>query len=183
MSNIATGSTTLVGQIRTCTAWIEAGSKSDIRLAAPMHVQIEERGKAARFPTPRPRPWRAWKVGGLPPPTERNSFWPQVQQETCTTPPPKVPLLTRWAVTTMAPPVATETIASSEGPQKARHRTVADSKKGVELPPSTKDEHDQFFWTYTEEPHRTRRQAIIKAHPEVRHISDVLRVSALINSH
>jgi sphingolipid delta-4 desaturase len=24
-----------------------------------------------------------------------------------------------------------------------------------------------FFWTYTEEPHRSRRQAIIKAHPEV----------------
>jgi hypothetical protein len=29
------------------------------------------------------------------------------------------------------------------------------------------NEHDIFFWTYTEEPHRTRRQAIIKAHPEV----------------
>ena len=28
-------------------------------------------------------------------------------------------------------------------------------------------EHDKFFWTYTEEPHATRRQAIIKAHPEV----------------
>ena len=28
-------------------------------------------------------------------------------------------------------------------------------------------ESDKFFWTYTEEPHRTRRQAIIKAHPEV----------------
>jgi hypothetical protein len=26
---------------------------------------------------------------------------------------------------------------------------------------------DDFFWTYTEEPHATRRQAIIKAHPEV----------------
>ena len=26
---------------------------------------------------------------------------------------------------------------------------------------------DQFFWTCTEEPHRTRRQAIIKAYPEV----------------
>lgn len=26
---------------------------------------------------------------------------------------------------------------------------------------------DEFLWTYTEEPHRTRRQAIIKAHPEV----------------
>lgn len=25
----------------------------------------------------------------------------------------------------------------------------------------------EFFWTYTEEPHRTRRMAIIKAHPEV----------------
>lgn len=29
------------------------------------------------------------------------------------------------------------------------------------------NDHDKFFWTYTEEPHRTRRQAIIKAHPEV----------------
>ncbi|KAK5138262.1 hypothetical protein LTR08_003323 [Meristemomyces frigidus] len=29
------------------------------------------------------------------------------------------------------------------------------------------NDHDRFFWTYTEEPHRTRRQAIIKAHPEV----------------
>jgi sphingolipid delta-4 desaturase len=34
-------------------------------------------------------------------------------------------------------------------------------KKGWE-----KHEKD-FFWTYTEEPHRTRRMAIIKAHPEV----------------
>ena len=29
-------------------------------------------------------------------------------------------------------------------------------------------DHEDFFWTYTEEPHRTRRMAIIKAHPEVR---------------
>lgn len=26
---------------------------------------------------------------------------------------------------------------------------------------------DHFFWSYTEEPHKSRRQAIIKAHPEV----------------
>src|ERR1700744_5261905 len=26
---------------------------------------------------------------------------------------------------------------------------------------------DNFLWTYTEEPHRSRRMAIIKAHPEV----------------
>ncbi|KAG5949466.1 hypothetical protein E4U53_005857 [Claviceps sorghi] len=32
--------------------------------------------------------------------------------------------------------------------------------------PSGNPKHD-FFWTYTEEPHRTRRLAIIKAHPEI----------------
>ena len=30
-----------------------------------------------------------------------------------------------------------------------------------------KADNNDFFWTYTEEPHRSRRQAIIKAHPEV----------------
>ncbi|OJD28804.1 dihydroceramide delta-desaturase [Diplodia corticola] len=30
----------------------------------------------------------------------------------------------------------------------------------------TKNAEPDFFWTYTEEPHRTRRMAIIKAHPE-----------------
>ncbi|KAF2280585.1 sphingolipid delta4-desaturase [Westerdykella ornata] len=39
-------------------------------------------------------------------------------------------------------------------------------KVGVSETPKEED-HDRFFWTYTEEPHRTRRQAIIKAHPEV----------------
>ena len=33
---------------------------------------------------------------------------------------------------------------------------------------ATEKEYRDFFWTYTEEPHRTRRLAIIKAHPEVR---------------
>ncbi|EFW19965.1 hypothetical protein D8B26_003552 [Coccidioides posadasii str. Silveira] len=34
-------------------------------------------------------------------------------------------------------------------------------------PPSNSSVEDHFFWTYTEEPHKSRRQAIIKAHPEV----------------
>ena len=38
-------------------------------------------------------------------------------------------------------------------------------------PPESSIVEDQFFWTYTEEPHRSRRQAIIKAHPEVRSTS------------
>lgn len=36
--------------------------------------------------------------------------------------------------------------------------------------------HD-FFWTYTEEPHRTRRQEIIKAHPEVKPLNRPLTLS------
>ncbi|KFY22714.1 hypothetical protein V493_06376 [Pseudogymnoascus sp. VKM F-4281 (FW-2241)] len=34
--------------------------------------------------------------------------------------------------------------------------------------PKDDEKYEHFFWTYTEEPHRTRRMAIIKAHPEVR---------------
>jgi hypothetical protein len=41
-------------------------------------------------------------------------------------------------------------------------------KVSQEKTSSTQEHEDNFFWAYTEEPHRTRRQAIIKAHPEVR---------------
>jgi sphingolipid 4-desaturase/C4-monooxygenase len=34
-------------------------------------------------------------------------------------------------------------------------------------PDSQKIIEDRFFWTYTEEPHKSRRHAIIKAHPEI----------------
>lgn len=50
-------------------------------------------------------------------------------------------------------------------PAAAKARANGSAKKEVEQPLDVK-EHD-FFWTYTEEPHRTRRMAIIKAHPEV----------------
>ena len=46
------------------------------------------------------------------------------------------------------------------------------SPKETAPPLETVKEHD-FFWTYTEEPHRTRRQAIIKAHPEVRDLANL----------
>ena len=44
-----------------------------------------------------------------------------------------------------------------------RNFTVTAEKQQAEAAHNGED----FFWTYTEEPHRTRRMAIIKAHPEV----------------
>lgn len=61
---------------------------------------------------------------------------------------------------------STVTAAGSENGngklRKAKDVEVEEEKVGWE-----KHERD-FYWTYTEEPHRTRRMAIIKAHPEVR---------------
>ncbi|CAG8883700.1 unnamed protein product [Penicillium nalgiovense] len=47
---------------------------------------------------------------------------------------------------------------------KTSDKTQPESTR-IQAPEALVD--DQFFWTYTEEPHRSRRQAIIKAHPEV----------------
>lgn len=47
-----------------------------------------------------------------------------------------------------------------------KQRRGAGANKAGETDMTGPPAHD-FFWTYTEEPHRTRRNAIIKAHPEV----------------
>ena len=67
----------------------------------------------------------------------------------------------------MAPSAATTSTLMAE-------QTVNPRKSSKQQPDATdavldapQDEADNFFWTYTEEPHRSRRQAIIKAHPEV----------------
>src|ERR1041384_1961280 len=44
------------------------------------------------------------------------------------------------------------------GPEKNVGKEIEETEHGPE---------DKFFWTYTEEPHRTRRQAIIKAHKDI----------------
>jgi sphingolipid delta-4 desaturase len=51
----------------------------------------------------------------------------------------------------------------------SRTSTIAKTSAATaSLPPNVSDAgNSQFFWTYTEEPHRSRRQAIIKAHPEI----------------
>ena len=50
---------------------------------------------------------------------------------------------------------------------KAESSGVTENLSTRITPPETSSVDDHFFWTYTEEPHRSRRQAIIKAHPEV----------------
>lgn len=60
--------------------------------------------------------------------------------------------------TTTVPPTPRSTTLKAVDP------TVESEQAPLDAP---KNDHDLFFWTYTEEPHRSRRQAIIKAHPEV----------------
>jgi len=74
-------------------------------------------------------------------------------------------------------PASTSTVTTSSRSPKGkdsknarlRVENTKEDKDGGEVErvePLEVKEHD-FFWTYTEEPHRTRRMAIIKAHPEV----------------
>lgn len=63
---------------------------------------------------------------------------------------------------TMRSSVSTATVPS-KSPAPRGFTVKADGQQE----PKFENEHDHFFWTYTEEPHRTRRMAIIKAHPEV----------------
>ena len=58
----------------------------------------------------------------------------------------------------------------------------ASSKPDLPKQVSARFDGDQFFWSYTEEPHRTRRQAIIKAHPEVRSLPSTAPSPQLISS-
>lgn len=68
----------------------------------------------------------------------------------------------------MSSAVATTTVTSTQRGPKSHAIKPEQVLSGKETETVTAvDEHDRFFWTYTEEPHRTRRQAIIKAHPEV----------------
>ncbi|KAL8711547.1 MAG: hypothetical protein Q9220_003957 [cf. Caloplaca sp. 1 TL-2023] len=61
-------------------------------------------------------------------------------------------------------PTATQT---SLGLLESPESSVTLSTKSDQVESISND----FFWTYTEEPHRTRRQAIIKAHPEPYHLT------------
>ena len=67
------------------------------------------------------------------------------------------------------------TRASPKTPASAASGNGNGAKQTAAMAPAERDaietKYRDFFWTYTEEPHRTRRLAIIKAHPEVRFTS------------
>ncbi|KAK4896652.1 sphingolipid delta-4 desaturase [Elasticomyces elasticus] len=66
----------------------------------------------------------------------------------------------------MSSSVSTATLTSRTSHKSSVINETAAGKEQVSAPEDGKD-YDRFFWAYTEEPHRSRRQAIIKAHPEV----------------
>jgi sphingolipid delta-4 desaturase len=70
----------------------------------------------------------------------------------------------------MARSAATTAVKEAKPPAASAAKDAKDDKQ-----------HD-FFWTYTEEPHRTRRLAIIKAHPEARKDTSSFSRSAPIDA-
>lgn len=81
----------------------------------------------------------------------------------------------------MPAPTSTTTTSLPAKKDDSEMRSRAPQEKTPRAPPLEVKEHD-FFWTYTEEPHRTRRQAIIKAHPEVPSSMPCLRFNGLTSS-
>lgn len=59
----------------------------------------------------------------------------------------------------MANPIAKKKHVGVNGEPRSRQDTS--ERDAIEA------KYRDFFWTYTEEPHRTRRLEIIKAHPDV----------------
>ncbi|KAJ5031488.1 dihydroceramide delta-desaturase [Bipolaris maydis] len=89
--------------------------------------------------------------------------WSDLKREEASAPPlPTLNLQLSLTAATMRSSVSTATVPSKN--PAPRGFTV---KAEEQQEPKFENEHDHFFWTYTEEPHRTRRMAIIKAHPEV----------------
>jgi sphingolipid delta-4 desaturase len=66
--------------------------------------------------------------------------------------------------------MARSVTATTNGPSKRKEPANGKpSANGAAAAEALLDDpgYRDFFWTYTEEPHRTRRLEIIKAHPEV----------------
>ncbi|EPE05353.1 dihydroceramide delta -desaturase [Ophiostoma piceae UAMH 11346] len=69
------------------------------------------------------------------------------------------------ASTTATAPAPSATERKTNGTVKTDSANNTDDADNTDV--ETQPKYRDFFWTYTEEPHRSRRLAIIKAHPEV----------------
>ena len=67
----------------------------------------------------------------------------------------------------MSSSVSTATVSLPQQTAAGAKTAVPQQKAQEQQQASKGNKQDEFFWTYTEKPHATRRQAIIKAHPEV----------------
>ncbi|KAL4873151.1 hypothetical protein BDV12DRAFT_182409 [Aspergillus spectabilis] len=90
--------------------------------------------------------------------------------------PPLCDVKGSYTAHSLPPPTMVSTVETSATPQlrtsatknlRTASKPHEDEPSTRVPPPGTSSVDDHFFWTYTEEPHRSRRQAIIKAHPEV----------------
>ena len=79
---------------------------------------------------------------------------------------PQPKILKEGDTTLVTMPASTSTVTTSTKASNGTAKLRGEPGSEEIAPPLNVKEHD-FFWTYTEEPHRTRRMAIIKAHPEV----------------
>ena len=66
-----------------------------------------------------------------------------------------------------APTVTAASTAAHGGVLKLNSKGATAAAADADREPPAETKYRDFFWSYTEEPHRTRRLAIIKAHPEV----------------
>lgn len=67
----------------------------------------------------------------------------------------------------MSSSIATTILAEPQVTQRSSAGDKTASQEQAFSSSIKQNDHDRFFWAYTEEPHMSRRRAIIKAHPEV----------------
>ena len=61
-----------------------------------------------------------------------------------------------------------DSLTEGRPPRRTTLVRPTETDNGISRPGPPQDPQD-FLWLMTEEPHRSRRQAIMKAHPEVRY--------------
>jgi hypothetical protein len=134
-----------------------------------------------------PAPLMQLSPESLPP---QKDVWEQ-PEDLNSTPTTSVSFLLLLGVIAMAPSASSTVTRSATKRKEQADNGLLKTENGVAgqngtTPDTLKRDplevkYKDFFWTYTEEPHRTRRLAIIKAHPEVRNPNSVAQWLSVIS--